>query len=278
MGGRVASTLISLILVQAIGAGSAAEPARQRDAVVAEKVKGSSNARVANNGRSSASTPLDRVADAVDGAESSHGADLAMWRPELPGPQGPMQVSEAAATDVGGGDRFDAVQNRAIGRAYLAQLYWRYKNWPDAIAAYNWGIGNVDAWVKAGRPADKFLIGVAAYLRRVLHDSSLCDGSAPGSVPQASVRTSPRSRLPLQGTATEGEAAADAFSHAVCATLDAWGGAPDEMERHLGAASASFYGKLEKAMQLVMQHSTAVPRSTRDSRASAFWNVATQRP
>jgi hypothetical protein len=278
MDGRVTSTLISLILVQAIGAGSAAEPARQRDAVVAEKVKGSSNARVANNGRSSAGTTLDRVADAVDGAESSHGADLAMWRPELPGPQGPMQVSEAATTDVGGGDRFDAAQNRAIGRAYLAQLYWRYKNWPDAIAAYNWGIGNVDAWVKAGRPADKFLIGVAAYLRRVLHDSSLCDGSAPASVPQPSERTSPRNRPPRQGTSPEGEAAADSFSHAACATLDAWGGAPDGMERHLGAASASFYGKLEKAMQLVMQHSTAEPRSTRDSRASAFWNVATQRP
>ena len=78
-----------------------------------------------------------------------------MWRPDPSGPQGPMQVSEAAATDVGGGDRFDHVANRAIGRAYLAQLYWRYGNWPDAIAAYNWGIGKMDAWVKAGRPPDK---------------------------------------------------------------------------------------------------------------------------
>jgi Transglycosylase SLT domain len=50
-----------------------------------------------------------------------------------------MQVSEAAAIDVGGGNRFDLTQNRALGRAYLAQLYRRYKNWPDAIAAYNWG-------------------------------------------------------------------------------------------------------------------------------------------
>src|SRR2546421_11955474 len=40
--------------------------------------------------------PLDRVASAVDGAESSHGKDIAMWRPDLSGPQGPMQVSEAA--------------------------------------------------------------------------------------------------------------------------------------------------------------------------------------
>ena len=81
---------------------------------------------------------LDRVAFAVDGAESSHGADLRMWRPEPGGPQGPMQVSAAAAFDVGGGDRFDLAQNRALGRAYLAQMYRRYGNWQDAIAAYNW--------------------------------------------------------------------------------------------------------------------------------------------
>jgi len=89
-----------------------------------------------------------------------------MWRPDPSAPQGPMQVSEAAAADVGGGDRFDSMENRVIGRAYLAQLFQRYKNWPDAIAAYNWGMGNVDNWVKAGRPADKFVIGVAGYLRR----------------------------------------------------------------------------------------------------------------
>src|SRR5580693_6700158 len=80
---------------------------------------------------------LDRVAFAVDGAESSHGADLRMWRPEPGGPQGPMQVSAAAAFDVGGGDRFDLAQNRALGRAYLARMYRRYGNWQDAIAAYN---------------------------------------------------------------------------------------------------------------------------------------------
>jgi membrane-bound lytic murein transglycosylase MltF len=51
-----------------------------------------------------------------------------MWRPNLAGPQGPMQVSEKAARDVGGGDRFDIAQNRTIGRAYLALLYRRYVN------------------------------------------------------------------------------------------------------------------------------------------------------
>jgi hypothetical protein len=96
--------------------------------------------------------PLDRVASAVDGAESSHGKDIAMWRPDPSGPQGPMQVSEAAATDVGGGDRFDLTQNRALGRAYLAQLYGRYKNWPDAIAVT---IGAPAISIPGSKPDDR---------------------------------------------------------------------------------------------------------------------------
>jgi hypothetical protein len=116
---------------------------------------------------------LDRVAFAVDGAESGHGSNLAMWRPELDGPQGPMQVSAAAALDVGGGDRFDMRQNRLLGRAFLARMYQRYGNWPDAIAAYNWGPGNLDQWIGAGRPVDRLPLETARYLLKVLHDAFL---------------------------------------------------------------------------------------------------------
>jgi len=121
---------------------------------------------------------LDRVSHAVDGAESSHGTHPAMWRPEAAGPQGPMQVTEKAAIDVGGGDRFDITQNRAIGRAYLSLLYRRYGNWPDAVAAYNWGLGRLDLWIRAGRPPEKLVPGVSRYARRVLHDSGLCSRAA----------------------------------------------------------------------------------------------------
>lgn len=117
---------------------------------------------------------LNRVADAVDGAESNHGKNQRMWRPDIAGPQGPMQVSEKAAIDVGGGNRFDITQNRMIGRAYLALLHRRYGNWPDAISAYNWGLGRLDVWIRAGRPADKLVPGVSKYVHRVLHDSGLC--------------------------------------------------------------------------------------------------------
>ena len=116
---------------------------------------------------------LDRVAFAVDGAESGHGNNPAMWRPELDGPQGPMQVSAAAAFDVGGGDRFDMRQNRLLGRAYLAHLYQRYGDWPDAIAAYNWGPGNLDQWIAAGRPVDGLPLETARYLLKVLRDALL---------------------------------------------------------------------------------------------------------
>jgi hypothetical protein len=119
---------------------------------------------------------LDLVAFAVDGAESSHGTNLGMWRPEWSGPQGPMQVSEAAAVDVGGGDRFDIYQNRLLGRAYLAHLFRRYGNWPDAVAAYNWGPGNVDAWILGGRPLDGLPIEVERYCERVLRDAGLRRG------------------------------------------------------------------------------------------------------
>ena len=117
---------------------------------------------------------LERIAYAVDDAESSHGRNAGMWRPELAGPQGPMQISDKAAHDVGGGDRFDIAENRALGRAYLALLYRRYRNWPDAVSAYNWGMGNLDGWIRAGRPSQKLVPAVAAYQRRVLAESGLC--------------------------------------------------------------------------------------------------------
>ena len=116
---------------------------------------------------------LDRIAFAVDGVESRHGADLRMWRDSLAGPQGPMQVSLAAALDVGGGDRFDLRQNRLLGRAYLAQMFHRYGNWADALAAYNWGPANMDAWIARGRPGALLPPGVAHYVSQVLRDALL---------------------------------------------------------------------------------------------------------
>ena len=91
-----------------------------------------------------------------------------MWRPDPDGPQGPMQVSAAAARDTGGGNRFDPRENRLLGRAYLARMFGRYGNWPDALAAYNWGPGNVDRWAAGGRDPARLPLETARYIGRVL--------------------------------------------------------------------------------------------------------------
>ena len=116
---------------------------------------------------------IDRIAFAVDGIESRHGADPRMWRPGLDGPQGPMQVSLAAAIDVGGGNRFDLSENRRLGRAYLTQLYRRYGNWADALAAYNWGPGNLDQWIAGGRQIDRLPLETLRYVERALREALL---------------------------------------------------------------------------------------------------------
>jgi len=242
MNGCTRLVLIALLVAPTISVAQAGERASLTDANAAVSEARSSGQRAIKGLRTNVSTTLDRIAYAVDGAESSHGADLAMWRSDPSGPQGPMQVSEAAAADVGGGDRFDSTENRALGRAYLVQLYRRYKNWPDAIAAYNWGMGNVDAWVKAGRPADKFLIGVAVYLRRVLHDSGMCDREAPVAV-----------RRPTDSSAEEGGRDSLAYARNACRDLDAWGGLPVETDRH-SLGYGRFRSKLDKASQLAAQH------------------------
>jgi transglycosylase-like protein with SLT domain len=261
------SALIALAVVQAAVVAQANERTALTDKAVATNGPTNPRQRAIKDVRPGIRSALDRVAYAVDGAESSHGEDRGMWGPDPSGPQGPMQVTAAAAADVGGGDRFDTMQNRAIGRAYLALLYWRYKNWPDAIAAYNWGMGNVDAWVKAGRPSDKFLIGVAVYLRRVLRDSGMCDGGVPV-------------RQPREATAEEGGLEGAAFARTVCSELDAWGGSPDGMDRHFLATPDRFHKKLEKAMLLAAQHLPVRQRSTlgNGDRATAVRTSGARRP
>jgi Transglycosylase SLT domain len=272
MKSSVLAILVMLLLVSATVCARASEPWQLADASgVANRAKHQS-ARAVKNPRPNVPTPLDRVARAVDGAESSHGEDPAMWRPDPTGPQGPMQVTEAAATDVGGGDRFDTGQNRAIGRAYLAQLYSRYKNWPDAIAAYNWGVGKLDAWVKAGRPPDRVLTGVAAYTRRVLYDSGLCADSVAAPARRGSPRAASHSQSGQQTTAA-GEVSADTFEQAVCRDLANWAAASNGDRDSFGYTPSRFHAKLEQALRLALEHPPAAQHLARggDDLVTASW-------
>lgn len=206
---------------------------------------------------------LDRVASAVDGAESSNGQNLAMWRPDPSGPQGPMQVSAAAATDVGGGDRFDSAENRTIGRAYLERLYRRYRNWPDAIAAYNWGSGRVDAWIAAGRPNGKVAKEVAVYTDRVLRDSGLCAAAQQPPGRLAKPRFFARLRRQAPGHA---RTAKDGLGPAACAEFAGvargFGGARwrDDNRLLVGLLPDGFYRELEDAIHQTAQDLQAVER------------------
>ena len=56
-------------------------------------------------------------------------------------------------------------------------MYRRFGNWSDAIAAYNWGPGNMDAWIGSGRPASIFPFEVERYRDRVLHDAGFDETS-----------------------------------------------------------------------------------------------------
>jgi Transglycosylase SLT domain len=168
-GYRVGCPSLGLALCLSLGAGTTDNSA----AAQANRPAAAGKSLLIGSLERAESVALDRVAFAVEGAESNHGTDPQMWSPDTNGPQGPMQVSAAAAADVGGGDRFDERENRALGRAYLAQMYRRYGSWPDAVAAYNWGPGHMDSWITGGRPFDKFPLGVEMYRIRVLVGSSL---------------------------------------------------------------------------------------------------------
>jgi len=251
--GRARRAVLALLVSQAVTVpATAGEHAALREAPIPVSEANRAGLKLNKVARVPASSALDRVAFAVDGAESSHGTDKSMWGPNQSGPQGPMQVSEAAALDVGGGDRFDLVQNRAIGRDYLAQLYRRYKNWPDAIAAYNWGLRKVDSWVEAGRPAEKLLTGVAAYMTRVLHDSGLCAGTETKRLrPSAGIANRPDTR----------KTALDPSTYTICAHL--YGGRSSK--------------NLDEAMKVALQLARGPLRSPLEGEvasARSSWNRA----
>ena len=105
--------------------------------------------------RPASESDLDRVAFAVDGAESSHGTDLRMWRPELSGPQGPMQVSPP----------------RSIAAAATGSTWSRTDNWAAAISRACTGDTAI------GRMRSRHTTGVQATWMR---------GSAPGAPAPAS--------------------------------------------------------------------------------------------
>lgn len=75
--------------------------------------------------------------------------------PKATGPQtkygkakGLMQLIDSTAKELGVTDPYDPVQNIEGGKKYILQMLKKYKNTNLALAAYNWGPGNLDKLIR----------------------------------------------------------------------------------------------------------------------------------
>lgn len=87
------------------------------------------------------------------------------------GAQGLMQLEPSTAQQLGVTDPFDPVQNVNGGSSYLASLINQFGSVPTALAAYNWGPGNV-----ANNPnSSQWPESVQNYVDTILNNSGTAD-------------------------------------------------------------------------------------------------------
>lgn len=82
---------------------------------------------------------------------------------------GVMQLMPGTAAQLGV-DPTDATQNVQGGLSYLSQLFNQFGNWFDALAAYNWGPGNVQRAQAAGTA---YPTSVQAYANGILNNAGI---------------------------------------------------------------------------------------------------------
>ena len=71
-----------------------------------------------------------------------------------------------------GVDPFEPFAAIDYGARYLAQLRRQFGTWELALKGYNWGPGNVQGWLTAGRPADAEPLETSNYSSQILADLS----------------------------------------------------------------------------------------------------------
>jgi soluble lytic murein transglycosylase-like protein len=81
-----------------------------------------------------------------------------------------MQLMPGTAKDMGVTDPFNPQQNVAGGTKYLQQLFEKYGNWREALAAYNWGPRNYDEAKAVGKPLPA---ETRAYVAKVMQQAGL---------------------------------------------------------------------------------------------------------
>lgn len=91
------------------------------------------------------------------------------------GARGVMQLMPGTIKDPGFGVkpmRADTEEeNRRVGREYLDAMYRRYGDQVTALAAYNWGPGNVDKWLKSGADPKKLPAETRKYISNIMKGS-----------------------------------------------------------------------------------------------------------
>lgn len=131
------------------------------------------------------------------------------------GATGAYQFMEGTARDmglrVGNGidERLDPEKSRAAASMYMSQLLKRYNGNVDyALKAYNWGMGNMDSWVKTGRGVNgqvmpmetqQYSGRVAGYYRKMAN-GAMMPGNAGGAVDQSQTSTTNIGTVNVQGT------------------------------------------------------------------------------
>lgn len=103
------------------------------------------------------------------------------------GAQGLMQLMPDTAAELEaklglapGSAARDPAANEKAGRAYMDGLLEKYGDQRLALAAYNWGPGNVDRWMASGADLAKVPQETKGYVQKVLGN-----GAALGAAPQA---------------------------------------------------------------------------------------------
>ena len=93
-------------------------------------------------------------------------SDYDNWCVSPAGAQGLMQLMPETAADLGVKDSFDPAQNIEGGTRYLAQMLERFQGDQDkALAAYNWGPGNVERGGRLPRETRDYLVKIDRFQR-----------------------------------------------------------------------------------------------------------------
>lgn len=139
--------------------------------------------------------------------------------PEVPGQgraKGSMQVMDATADNPGFGVKpanitgdatNDEAERKRVGTEYFNKMKERYKDPSLAAAAYVWGPGNLDNWIKGGAELSKLPKEVRDYVGQAAISGATFGRPNELAAPRQEKQTSTATNQPLRATSKEQAAA-----------------------------------------------------------------------